>query len=82
MKTWILLYLCNVSKALPLQLVENYPAKTVTTALKTMFGVRNLLNRIYTDAGKNITKSRKMILKSIKPSLFKRDLEEIQANWP
>ena len=36
-KTWILIYLCNVSKALHFQLVENYSAKAVTTALSTVF---------------------------------------------
>ena len=65
-KTWILIYLCNVSKALHLQLVENYSAKAVTTALTTVFGIRNLPNHITTDAGTNVSKSRKLILESPK----------------
>ena len=44
-KTWILINLCNVSKALHLQLVENYIAKAVTIALNTLFGVKNLSNK-------------------------------------
>ena len=35
-KTWVLIYLCNVSKALHLQPVENYSAKAVTTALNSL----------------------------------------------
>ena len=81
-KTWVLIYLCNVTKALHLQIVENYSAKAVTMALNTVFGIRNLPNKITTDAGKNITKSRKLILKSMKSALSKKDLKEIQSNWP
>ena len=66
-KTWILIYLCNVSKALHLQVVESYSAKSVTTALSTIFALRNLPNQIWTDAGKNLTKSRKLILESLQP---------------
>ena len=51
-----------MTKVLLLQNVENYSAKAVTTALNTVFGIRNLPNKIATDAGKNIAKSRKLIL--------------------
>ena len=81
-KTWILIYLCNVTKALHLQIIENYSAKAVTTALNTVFGVRNLPNKITTDAGKNVIKSRKIVLESLQSSFSRRDLDEIQANWP
>ena len=81
-KIWILIYLCNVTKALHLQLVENYSAKAVTTALNTVFGIRNLPNKITTDAGKNVVKSRKTIIESLQSSFSGKDLEEIQATWP
>ena len=81
-KTWILIYLCNVSKVLHLQLVENYSAKAVITALNTVFGIRNLPNHITTDSSKNITRSRKLIQESLLLSFSKKDLEEIQATWP
>ena len=74
--------MCNVTKALHLQLVENYSAKAVTTALNTVFGLRNLPNKITTDAGKNVTKSRKTIIESLQTSFSRKDLEEIQATWP
>ena len=76
-KTWILIYLCNVTKALHLQIVENYSAKAVTTALNTVFGIRNLPNKITTDARKNITKSRKLVLGSIGSAFSRKDHNEI-----
>ena len=51
-------------------------------ALNTFFGIRNLPNKITTDAGKNVTKSRKLILESMESSLTNKDLKEIQSNWP
>ena len=76
-KTWILIYLCNVTKALHLQIVENYSATAVTTALNTVFGIRNLPNKITTDAGKNVTKSRKLVLGLLESSFSRKDLDEI-----
>ena len=76
-KTWILIYLCNVTKALHLQLVENYSAKAVTTALNTVFGLRNLPSKITTDAGKNVTKSSKTIIESLQTIFSRKDLKEI-----
>ena len=81
-KTWVLIYLCNVSKALHLQPVENYMAKAVITALNSVFAVRNLPHTIVTDAGKNITRSRKLIIESLGTGFTKNDLEEIQSTWP
>ena len=81
-KTWVLIYLCNVSKALHLQPVENYTAKAVITALNSVFAVRNLPNTIVTDTGKNITRSRKLIIESLGAGFSKNDLEEIQSTWP
>merc|ERR1712243_265576 len=81
-KTQVLIYLCSVSKALHLQIVENYSSKAVTTALNTVFGIRNLPNKITTDAGKNVTKSRKLILEFMESSLTHKDLKKIQSNWP
>ena len=78
-KTWVLIYLCNMSKALHLEPVENYSAKAVTTALNTVFGVRNLPDTIVTDAGKNVTKSRKLILDSLQSGFTRKDLEEIKS---
>ena len=81
-KTWILIYLYNVSKALHLQLVENYSAKAVIIALNTVFTIRNLPNHITMDAGKNIMRSRKLIQESLQSSFSKKDIEESQATWP
>ena len=51
-KVWALIYLCNNSKALHLQTVENSTAKGITTALNSVFGIRNLPSKITSDAGK------------------------------
>ena len=81
-KVWVLVYLCNVTKALHLQLVENYSAKAVTTAFNTVFGIRNLPSKITTDAGKNVTKSRKAIIETLQSNFSGKDIEEIQSTWP
>ena len=60
----------------------NYSAKAVTTAQNTVFEIRNLPNKITADTGKNVTKSRKLILESMESSLTHKDLKEIQSNWP
>ena len=62
--------------------MENYTAKAVITALNNVFGVRNLPNTIITDAGKNVTNSRKLILESLQTGFTKKDLEEIKSTWP
>ena len=64
-KTWVIIKLCNMSKALHLQLVKNYSVKVVTTALNTVFEVRNKPNTIVKGIGKNVMKSIKLILESI-----------------
>ena len=43
-KTLVLIYFCNITKALHIQLVENYSVKAITTPLNTFFGVGNLPN--------------------------------------
>ena len=62
--------------------MENYSAKAVITAINPVFGIRNLPNQITTNAGKNITRSRKLIYESLQSRFSKKDLEEIQATWP
>ena len=81
-KTWILVYLCNVSKAVHLQVVDSYSAKSVTTALSAVFAIRNLPHRIWTDAGKNLIKSRKLLQESLQSGLTSKDVAEIQSIWP
>ena len=51
-------------------------------ALNTVSGIRNLPNNITADAGKNVNKSRKLILEYMESSLTNKDLNEIQLNWP
>merc|ERR1712030_214314 len=52
------------------------------TALNTVFGLRNLPNKITTDAGKNVTKSPKTIIESLQSNFSGKDIEEIQSTWP
>ena len=76
-KTWILVYLCNVYKAVHLQVVDSYSAKSVTTALSGVFTIRNLPHQIWTDAGKNLIKSRKLLQESLQSGLTSNDVAEI-----
>ena len=62
--------------------MENYSAKSIITALNTVFGISNLPKQITMDTGKNIMRSRKLIYESLQSSFSKKDLEEIQATWP
>ena len=62
---------CRVNRAIPsawdakVCTVEiNYSAKAVTTALNTVFGIRNLPNKITTDAGKTSLKAGNLSLNS------------------
>ena len=50
---WVLLYLCDVSKALHLELVENYSGPAMVTALKSVFAIRNCPSQISTDPVRN-----------------------------
>merc|ERR1711867_25399 len=45
-------------------------------------GIRNRPNEITSDAGRNVTKSMKLILESMESSLTHKDLKEMQSNWP
>ena len=81
-KVWSLIYLCNNSKALHLQTVENYTAKAVTTALNNVFGVRNLPSKITSDAGKNIGKSRRLFVDTSNKGFTQEDLTVFKEAWP
>merc|ERR1712101_33660 len=77
----LILLLHHLHLVIYLQTVENYMAKAVITALNNVFGVRNLPHTIVTNAGKNITNSRKLILESLQTGFTKKDLEDIKSTW-
>ena len=54
----------------------NYSAKAVTTAINTVLGIINLPNKITTEAGRDVTKSKKLIIEPMESSLMHKDLKE------
>merc|ERR1712105_581917 len=81
-KVWSLIYLSSNSKALHLQVVENYTAKAVTTALNNIFRIRNLPSKSTSDAGKNIGKSRSLFIDTSNKGFTKKDLTLFKETWP
>ena len=58
-----MVYLCNNSKALYLELVDSYSAASLITALAETFAWRNLPSSITTYTGRNFVKARKLLLR-------------------
>ena len=82
-KVWILVYLCNVSKALHLQIVYSNSGNSLTTTLSNVFARRNLLGNIILDAGNNFVKSQRLILGSKEhfSGFTEDDLASLQSRW-
>ena len=57
-KVWALIYLCNNSKALHTEVVEDYSGAALITALRQAFAVRNMPAQITTDLGRNFIKAK------------------------
>ena len=83
-KIWVIIYLCNVSKAVHLQVVESFSGDSLVTALDNIFARRNLPSHITTDAGKSFTKARRT-LQSTEDQIqgFSEEHQAfLKAKWP
>ena len=79
-KVWILIYLCDVSKALHCELVEDYSGPGLVNALRTVFSLRNTPSKISSDPGRNMVRAKSLI--SGVSSLSNEDHLELMENWP
>ena len=59
-KVWALVYLCNNSKALHTEVVEDYSGAVLITALRQAFAVRNMPAQITTNPGRNFVKAKSL----------------------
>ena len=60
-KLYLLLYACMYSKALAIEIVENYSAKAVLTALSKHIARHNYPHTIVSDQGSQLKKCREMV---------------------
>jgi hypothetical protein len=82
-KVWVLIYLCDQSKALHIEIVEDYSGPGLVKALKQAFAVRNTPSQITTDPGKNFVRARTLLSHPNSGSgLSKEDLATVQATFP
>ena len=72
-KIWILIYQCNVSRALYTEVVESYSGSGLVNSLRTMFAVRNIPVRISADPGRNMVKA-KGLMAGV-PTMSSKDLQ-------
>jgi hypothetical protein len=79
-KIWILIYQCDVSRALHTELVENYSGTGLVNALRTVFATRNTPVRISADPGRNIIRA-KALMSSV-PTISNEDLQQVLEEWP
>ena len=81
-KVWILIYLCDVSKALHTEVLETCSGPGMVNALRTVFAIRNTPHKISADPGKNFINARNRMSAAEGSSITKKDLLEVRANWP
>ena len=80
-KLWVLLYVCDVSRALHTEVVESCTGQAMVNALRSIFAIRNTPERITADPGKNFVNASKL-LKEFPGGLASEDLWMIQEHWP
>ena len=51
-KVWILIYLCDMSKALHIEVVDSMTSSAIINALRSYFAIRNTPAQISSDPGK------------------------------
>ena len=81
-KVWSLIYLCNNSKALHLQTVETTIAKGLTTAINSIFGIRNLPSKALLMLGRISNSSRKLFVDTSNNGFSQDDLTVFKEAWP
>ena len=85
-KVYLLLYICIFSKALGLEIVENYSSQAVITGLQKHFSRRNLPHTICSDRGSQLVKAREIIStdchKSNNEGLSRAQTSALETKYP
>lgn len=86
-KTWGCVMICNVTKAIHLELVTELTADSFIAALKRFMGRRNLCRQITSDNGSNFVASNKLlaqelnlVIKQLRDRGFQEDIINFCAN--
>ena len=82
-KVCVLVYLCDNSKALHTEVVENYSGAALITALRQAFVMRNMPAQISTDPGRNFVKAKSLFSSDYVDAKLKSSItNEICAAFP
>ena len=82
-KVWVLVYLCDNSKALHTEVVEDYSGTALIVALRQAFAMRNMPAQISTDPGRNFVKAKSLFSSDYVDAKLKNSIaEEICAAFP
>ena len=75
-KVWALVYLCDNSKALHTEVVEDYSRAALITALRQAFAIRNMPAQITTDPGRNFIKAKSLFSSDYADAKLKNSIAE------
>ena len=65
LKVWVLMYLCDVSKALHTEVIDSMSSSAIINALRSCFAIRNTPEQISSDPGKCFVGAKNKIQKEI-----------------
>merc|ERR1712030_195280 len=80
-KTWVLMYLCDVSKALHTEIVESCSAESMINSLRSCFSIRNTPFQITADPGRNFVGAKSKI-QAREQQMSREPQEEVKGYWP
>ena len=80
-KVWILIYLCDISKALHTDVVDSMASYAIINAFRSCFAIRNTPAQISSDPGKCFVGAKKIMQKEL--CSVSQDLVEYcsSINW-
>ena len=81
-RVWVLIYLCDNTKALHTEVVEDYSGAGLITALRQTFAVRNMPAQITTDPGRNFVKAESLFSSDCKLYFHKSSGRYCQQDLP
>ena len=82
-KVWVLIYLCNITKSLHLELVENYSSPALVSTLKQVLAIHNTPSQITMNPGRNFVQARTLITEPHKDGGLSSNLRaEAQDTYP
>ena len=76
-KVWILIYLCDVSKALHTEVLETCSGPGMVNALRTVFAIRNTPHKISADPRKNFINAKNRMTSAGGSPISKKDFQEV-----